>query len=269
MSETEPPPGPWSVVEAQAEAESAAQAAAAPPEAAPQPAKASPFNEIIWGVISTALLAAWLGWQMGWVWALAGVVGVFVHEFGHVLAINALGSGPGRIRIIPFLGGAATMARPPDSDFKGVVISLAGPTFGLIAAIPFFILARVDDPKWIEGAFFVGVINLINLAPAPPLDGSKALGPALARVSPMLERIALVIVGAGAVYWAVITANWLFGAFVAIATLGALRTGVVRPAARPLSPAEWGASLVLWFLALLLCAAVVLTTAHAANMGRL
>ncbi len=232
------------------------------PYPAPPPvqARASPLNEIVWGLISTALLAAWIGWQAGWVWAVAGVVGVFVHEYGHVLAMNALGAGPGRIRIIPFLGGAATMAQPPDSQFKGVLISLAGPTFGLIAAIPFILLARYDNPIWLGGAFFVGIINLINLAPAPPLDGSKALGPALARISPMLERVALVLVGAAAVYWAILTGNWLFGAFVGIATLGALRTGVPRFVARPLTGPELAAAIGLWLLALVLCASVVAAT---------
>jgi Zn-dependent protease len=258
MSQGEPPLGPWSMVEAKAEAE-AAQAQAQP---AQPPTRASPLQEIVWGAISTALLAAWLGWQMGWVWALAGVIGVFVHEYGHVLAINALGSGPGRIRIIPFLGGAATMARPPDTDFKGVLISLAGPTFGLLAAIPFFIAARYDDPEWYNGAFFVGLINLINLAPAPPLDGSKALGPALARINPWIERIALILVGGAAVYWAFVSGNWLFGAFVGIATLGALRTGVPRAPARPLTMGEWAASVGLWFAALLLCAGVVLVAVN-------
>ncbi len=254
MSESEPPLGPWSMPQAEPEAPF--------PAAAPVQAKASPLNEIVWGIISTALLAAWIGWQMGPIWAAAGVIGVFVHEYGHVLAMNALGCGPGRIRIIPFLGGAATMARPPDSDFKGVLISLAGPVFGLIAAIPFVLIARqTGDARWVGGAFFIGIINLINLAPAPPLDGSKALGPALARISPLLERIALVLVGGAAVYWAIQTGNWLFGAFVGIATLGALRTGVARYAARPLTPVEWTAAVALWLLALGLCLSVVAASA--------
>jgi Peptidase M50B-like len=255
MSGNEPIPGPWSMPSAEPDVAPA-------PAAPPVQAKASPLNEIVWGLISTALLAGWIAWQMGWVWAVAGVTGVFVHEYGHVLAMNALGSGPGRIRIIPFLGGAATMARPPDSDFKGVLISLAGPVFGLLAAAPFVLLARASgDVRWIGGAFFIGIINLINLAPAPPLDGSKAIGPALARISPLLERVALVLVGAAAVYWAVITGNWLFGAFVAIATLGALRTGVARYAARPLTPVEWLAAVAFWLIALGLCASVVAATA--------
>jgi Zn-dependent protease len=262
MSDSEPPVGPWSMVEAQGAPEPA-------PAAAAVQTKASPLNEIVWGLISTALLAGWIAWQMGWVWAVAGVSGVFVHEYGHVLAMNALGCGPGRIRIIPFLGGAATMARPPDSDFKGVLISLAGPVFGLLAAIPFVLLARqTGDTRWIGGAFFIGVINLINLAPAPPLDGSKALGPALARINPLLERVALVLVGAAAVYWSIITRNWLFGAFVGIATLGALRTGVARYAARPLTPVEWMAAVSLWLIAAGLCLSVVVAGASPGSLMR-
>jgi Zn-dependent protease len=224
----------------------------------PAPPKPSPIAEIGWALASTALLAVWLGWQMGWVWALAGVVGVFVHEYGHLLVINAMGFGPSRIRIIPFLGGAATIPRAPDTDFKGVVIALAGPVFGLLAAIPFFIAAReTGDPRWIGGAFFIGLINLINLAPAPPLDGSKALGPALARIHPLVEKVALGVVGAAAVYWAVRTGNWIFGAFVGIATLGALRAPIRRTAARPLGAAEWIATIGLWLVALALCLGVI------------
>lgn len=225
---------------------------------APAPPKPSPISEIGWALISTALFAAWLGWLMGWVWAAAGIVGVFVHEYGHVLAINALGSGPGRIRIIPFVGGAATMQRPPDSDFKGVLIALAGPTFGLLAAIPFFLLARqTGEARWLGGAFFVGLINLINLAPAPPLDGSKALGPALARIHPVVERVALVLVGGLAVLVAVRTGNWIFGAFVGIATLGALRAPFRQATSRPLGAGEWLAAVGLWLVALALCVGVV------------
>lgn len=230
---------------------------------APAPRQPSPAAEIGWGLASTALLAVWLGWRMGWIWALAGVVGVLVHEYGHVLAINAAGAGPGRIRIIPFLGGAATMQRNPDSDFKSVLIALAGPSFGLIAAVPFFIAAgQTGDGRWLNGAFFIGVINLINMAPAPPLDGSKALGPALARIHPLVEKVALVIVGVLAVALAVRTGNWIIGAFVGIATLGALRTRSLRAPARPLTLEEALGSVGLWLTALALCVGVIAFAVH-------
>ncbi len=222
------------------------------------PARDPQTSQLLWNLVSTALLAGLLWVRMGWIWALAGVVGVFVHEYGHVLAMNALGSGPARIRIVPFLGGAAIPRTPPSTEFKGVLIALAGPVFGLLAMAPFFIAyAYTGQEVWLEGAFFVAVINLLNLAPAPPLDGSKALGPALARIHPLLERAALVVVGALAVLWALDTHNIILGVFIGLGTLGALRQGRLRPSAVPLSWPQLVAALGLYAAALGVCFAAL------------
>jgi Zn-dependent protease len=218
----------------------------------------SPGSQLVGALVSSALLAAWIAWQMGWVWAVAGVFGILVHELGHLALINALGCGPGRIQFIPFLGGAATMRTAPDTEFKGVLISLAGPGVGLLATIPFFLLAHATGGAgWLGGAFFIALINLVNLAPAPPLDGSKALGPALARIHPRVERAALLIVGVLAIAWALDTQNYIFGVFVALGTFGALRRGAIRPPATRLSLIEWVAAIALWLIALALCLAVM------------
>jgi Zn-dependent protease len=215
-------------------------------------------SQLVWNLISTALLAAWIGWQMGWVWALAGVTGVFVHEFGHVLAMNALGSGPGRIMIVPFMGGAAVPRRAPLTEFRGVLISLAGPVFGLVAMAPFFLAyAWTGQRAWLGGAFFVSVINLLNLLPAPPLDGSKAIGPALAWVHPWLERGALVLVGGAAALWAFGHGQVLIALFVGLGTIGALRRGRLRASGRELNSGEWLASVGLYLGALALCLVAV------------
>jgi Zn-dependent protease len=215
-------------------------------------------SQLIWNLISTAILAGWLALRLGWVWALAGVIGVFVHEYGHVLAMNALGCGPARIRIVPFMGGAAIPRTPPVTEFRGVVIALAGPVFGLLAMAPFFIAyALTGEGRWIGGAFFIAIISLMNLLPAPPLDGSKALGPALAFVHPWLEKAALVAVGAAAVLWALDTHNVLLGLFVAIGVLGALKQGRMRPSAAPLSFGQWALSIGLYVAALALCLAAL------------
>lgn len=61
-----------------------------------------------WAVISTLLMGGFLWWITGsWVVSVAVVFGLFVHEYGHVLAMNKVGMGPARIYIIPFLGGLA------------------------------------------------------------------------------------------------------------------------------------------------------------------
>ncbi|WGM30028.1 site-2 protease family protein [Brevundimonas sp. NIBR11] len=213
-----------------------------------------------WAIASTALLGGFLWLATGsWVVAVAAIFGLFVHEYGHVLAMNRLGMGPAKIYIIPFLGGLARGQRNPDSEWHGVLVSLAGPAFGLLAVIPAVGLwYATGDPAWMEGAFFIAMINLVNLAPAPPLDGSKALGPVLARIDPMVEKAALILMGALAVWWGVSTGRYILAVFLAIAVLGSLRRGAWRPGEKTLTWPEAGKSLVLFLLTAALCAAAAI-----------
>ena len=226
------------------------------------------WKTFFWGLASTLLLAAWLGWQLGPLWGVAAVVGVFVHEFGHVLVINWAGSGPSRIRIIPFFGGAATMETPPDTELKGVMIALAGPVFGLLAALPFFGLAAwLSDPTWLIGAFVISGFNLLNLAPAPPLDGSKALGPVLAKIHPLLERAVLLVIGVGAAVWTFTHGSWLVALFIGLSVFASLRSVQLRPAARQLTWGEWALSLALCLLSVGLCGGALLLAATGAHVN--
>jgi len=249
------PVSPWGTADAPAEAP------------APAGRPASPAQEFAWGLISTLLLAGWIAIWAGPLGAVALVGGVFVHEFGHMMVINWAGAGPSRIRIIPFFGGAATMRRAPDTDFKGVLIALAGPAFGLVAALPFWGLAELTGrPGWLAGAFYVGALNLINLAPAAPLDGAKAFGPVLARIHPQLERAALVIIALLALAWAIGRGSLLFAAVIAFGALRAFMADRLRPAARPLSALEWLGSVVLYATVVAACAAVTAAAANAAGI---
>ncbi len=174
-----------------------------------------------------------------WVMAVALIWGLFVHEYGHVLAMNRVGMGPARIYIIPFLGGLAKGQRAPQSEWHGVLVSLAGPAFGLLAAIPFFALYfGLGGGEWLLGAAVIAAINLINLAPAPPLDGSKAIGPVLARIHPWVERAAMIGMGLLIVYWGVVTGRFILAAFLGIALIGHLRRGAWRPEGRDLTVRE-------------------------------
>lgn len=249
-------PGPWS----RRAARPAASAAAVPSGPAGR-------GTLLWNILSSLLLAALLAWMMGPYVAIGGVVGVFVHEFGHVLAMNRLGCGPARIVIIPFLGGAAIPARPAATEFRDVLISLAGPVFGLLATIPFVVLAlATGDRNWFAAAFFVAFINLLNLAPAPPLDGSKAIGPVLARIHPMVEKAALLAVGGAAVWWATSRGSWILAVFLALGIFQALRQGALRPAAMRLSSGQFAVSIALYIGAGLLCLMALAITLN--GMGR-
>jgi Zn-dependent protease len=194
---------------------------------------------------------------------VGAVVGVFVHEYGHVLAMNALGCGPATMRIVPFLGGAATPARPPQTEFKDVLISLAGPSFGLLAVLPFYAAAGItQDPRWLGAAMAVAIINLLNLMPAPPLDGSRALGPALARIHPQLERGAVLVVGSIAVLWCVATQNWLIGGFIGLSVYSVLRRKSIRPFALRLTQGQLLLSVLLYLATVALCVWVLGLTLH-------
>lgn len=184
------------------------------------------------------------------------LIGLFVHEAGHALAMNRLGMGPARIYIIPFLGGLAKGRRAPRSEWDGVLVSLAGPAFGLLAMIPFVAVGMATGQgEWLAGAFFIAMLNLVNLVPAPPLDGSKALGPVLTRVHPRLEQIVLLVIGVAVVWWGLSTGRFILAAFLALSVFSHLKRGVWRAAWGTLSWPEAGRSLGLYLLTLALCAA--------------
>ncbi|GAA0644509.1 metalloprotease [Brevundimonas lenta] len=256
MSETDTPrrPGPWDIQPA----EPAAPAPAEPARVAEPPLDKG--QSPLWAIISTLLLGGMLYWFTGsLVMVIAVLFGLFVHEYGHVLAMNRLGMGPARIYIIPFLGGLAKGQRMPASEWHGVLVSLAGPAFGLLAAIPFLALFLWDgDRGWLQGVLAVGLLNLVNLAPAPPLDGSKALGPVLARIHPMVEKAALLLIGALVVVWGFSNGSLLFAGFLTIALIGHLRRGAWRPEGRQLTWGEAGKSTGLFVLTAIACAGVLL-----------
>lgn len=242
--------------------------------AAPSPATAAPppldrGQNPVWALVSTLLLGGfiWLVTQ-SWVIAVAAVFGLFVHEYGHVLAMNRLGMGPARIYIIPFLGGVARSQRLPASEWDGVKVSLAGPAFGLLAAIPFLALYYATGQSlWLQGVAAIAFLNLVNLAPAPPLDGSKALGPVLARIHPALEMGAMIAVGAAAIWWGFTNGAWIFAAFLALALFAHIRRGSWRPEGRRLTWGEAGKSVALFLLTAAACVGVGALGAWPALMG--
>lgn len=212
----------------------------------------------LWTIASTLLLGGFIWYIWGsWYVAVALVFGVFVHEYGHVLMMNRVGMGPAKIYIVPFFGGLAKPQREAKSEWDGVLVSLAGPVFGLLAAIPFFVLAfATANPNWLVAASAIAFLNLINLLPAPPLDGSKALGPVLAFVHPMLERVALIVVGALAILWGIAGGSIFLVLFLGIALIGYLKRGRWRPYGRKLTGKEAAMSLGLFLLSAALCVGV-------------
>jgi Zn-dependent protease len=151
-------------------------------------------NDLIWlAVLSLAIL----------------LVSVLLHELGHLYAALRLGGGMDEIVLGP-LGGLAPPRPAPDAQFE-LVVHLAGPivSFALcmIAAPLLFLEAQADlvgllhplQPRnlgvgsWNSDAvklvFWINwVLFCVNLIPAFPFDGGRALRAAIIAVRPTIGR---------------------------------------------------------------------------------
>lgn len=232
------------------------------------PRKSARAKGQAWLLISTLLMVGFLWLLTGsWIIAVSVMFGLFVHEYGHVLAMNRMGMGPAKIYIIPFLGGLAKAKSEARTEWIGVLVALAGPAFGLLAMVPLLAIGfATGNSEWMAGAFFVAMLNLINLVPAPPLDGSRAIGPVLARVHPALEKLVLLAIGVVVVWWGVTTGRYVLAVFLGLALWGHMSKGGLRSFAGPLSWAEAGKATGLFVLTGVACfgaaAGALLASSH-------
>lgn len=142
------------------------------------------------------------------IWLLAIVYGITVHEFSHVLAARLQGDDTGerlgRLTLNPlahldvvgflmmlFIGfgwGKSAPYNPYNLKFQKwgeALVSIAGPLSNLMSIIIFGLMARFLAPSLgmenllVQFLSFLILINIVlmvfNLIPIPPLDGSKVL----------------------------------------------------------------------------------------------
>ncbi|WP_020209746.1 metalloprotease [Gilvimarinus chinensis] len=158
-----------------------------------------------------ALKAALAGTALaGWAWlfnlevAICIIAALFIHEFGHVMAMRQCGLKVKGIYLIPFLGGAAVseQAKTRWQDYK---ISMAGPVIGSAGAVAGWLAWLLTGYQTL--AIFAAVsllLNIFNLLPIVPLDGGQAIK-AIAYSKPgklghiiMLALSAVLVAGAAA-----------------------------------------------------------------------
>lgn len=125
--------------------------------------------------LASMLLSFGVYWQIwGWPFALGLVASIYVHEMGHVAALNRLGFKASPPAFIPGVGAVVRMKQHPASPVEDARVGLAGPLWGLGAAL--VAAAAFAAGGWaICGAIArVGAwINLFNLLPLMPLDGGR------------------------------------------------------------------------------------------------
>lgn len=155
--------------------------------------------------------------QLGWKFAAGLILSIYVHEMGHVFALRRLGLNASAPMFIPGFGALIRLRQQYMSPREDARIGLAGPIWGLAAAVFAMLLGfAFASPACLVIAKWGAWINLFNLTPVWSLDGARGFH-ALRRS----ERIV-----AGCVF----TAAWIHaGAGVAVLGCGAAVYGVTRP----------------------------------------
>ena len=131
----------------------------------------------------------WTAW--GWKFAL-GVIGmIYIHEMGHVATLQRYGIKATAPMFIPGVGAFVHIKQPFTTRHEDAVVGLAGPWWGLAAALAAYLTFALSlVPLWAALAHVGAWLTLFNLLPVWQLDGSRGFQ-ALAR--PQRWLVALLI----------------------------------------------------------------------------
>lgn len=131
--------------------------------------------KVIKVVLAGASVAAY-SWLFSWQFAVAIITCLMVHEYGHIRAMKYFGMKTKGIYLIPFVGGLALSDEKINTRWQDIVISIMGPTFGLLMSIASMVAYWVTGNIFFAGlATFNALLNLFNLLPILPLDGGHVL----------------------------------------------------------------------------------------------
>jgi Zn-dependent protease len=133
----------------------------------------------------------WTQWGL-W-FAIGLVITIYIHEMGHVAALRRYGIRASAPMFIPGFGAFVQLKQAPVSTGEDARIGLAGPVWGLSAAIAATIGAQLGGgPLWLAVAHTAAWLNLFNLMPIWQLDGSRAFS-ALSRIERWIATAALAV----------------------------------------------------------------------------
>jgi Zn-dependent protease len=114
----------------------------------------------------------WSVW--GWKFALGFVLGIYIHEMGHVAALARYGIQATAPMFIPGLGAMVRLKQRVTDVHQDARVGLAGPIWGLAAGLVAYGIGRVTGEQiWMAIAQSTGFINLFNLIPFWQLDGGR------------------------------------------------------------------------------------------------
>ncbi|HET9594902.1 MAG TPA: site-2 protease family protein [Anaeromyxobacteraceae bacterium] len=134
--------------------------------------KAVKTANVGWAAASVATWSLLFSWKF----ALALMLQLFIHEYGHVHAMRRTGMKVRGLYFVPLLGALAVTEDAFTSRRQQAYVALNGPLWGSLAALaPAGLFLATGDPMWGTIAAFWALVNLFNLLPIAPLDGGRVL----------------------------------------------------------------------------------------------
>jgi len=177
-------------------------------------------------------------WLWGADFAVALLVYLLIHEYGHVAAMKWCGVRVVGIFVLPFMGAAAVSEDEPPTHWQGFLIAYMGPVFGAVitlgAAIAMFV-SRGQVPFLREIAVSWAAISLFNLLPLGVLDGGRIVASIAYSTHRIVGVVASVATALLCVLAAVFLRGWLLGVVALMAFAELAGAGARRRLARDLS----------------------------------
>ncbi|SIS60612.1 site-2 protease family protein [Neptunomonas antarctica] len=162
--------------------------------------------KIIKVLFAAGSLAAY-AWLFSFQFAIALILCLVFHEYGHIRAMKYFGLKTKGIYLIPFVGGLALSDDKINTRWQDVVISIMGPFFGLILSCVCLVVYWITDIELFAGlAVFNALLNLFNLLPVLPLDGGHILKSIAFSVNSIVGLVACVLGAALGIF-----ASYYFG----------------------------------------------------------
>ena len=175
--------------------------------------------KVIKVVLAGASLAAYT-WLFSFQFALALIGCLVVHEYGHVKAMKYFGMKTKGFYLVPFMGGMALSDEKVNTRWQDVVISIMGPTYGLILSFVCLLGYIITDNIFFAGlASLSALLNLFQMLPILPLDGGhviKSISFSMNSISGLIICVAGAMLGVVICYYFGLT---LFGFLLAIGSL--------------------------------------------------
>jgi Zn-dependent protease len=128
------------------------------------------------GTVFSMALSFGVYWTaFGWAFAAGLILSLYVHEMGHVAALRHFGIRGSLPMFLPGIGALVRLQQHPASPIEDARIGLAGPLWGMSAAIAAY-LGFLGGGWPLLGAVarWGAWINLFNLLPVWQLDGGRA-----------------------------------------------------------------------------------------------